>query len=232
MRDGSDEKPCILFSAKEVQPTTNPAETQVEEDKGTQPFSPAPTRATEWWSTRPWPFTPCAEPFISCGGPVAEEKSNLCYMYGTTADEEPIEKAPVASSSAVIKFRDSVNSNLVTTMVNRRTSGHYIDDAIIRDLKHRRQDYAHLATPRKIHTAGGALLDGTAEGVLEGVVIDDYGNQILVRVGIVVGPGIGRNLFSVTTAAQKGIVTIFDYENPRLEGINDIVPLPSENGDL
>ena len=68
--------------------------------------------------------------------------------------------------------------------------------------------------------------------MLQGLVADDNGNQILVRVDIVVVPGIGRNLFSVMTAAKKGIATIFDYENPRLEGLNVTVPLGSESGDL
>ena len=54
------------------------------------------------------------------------------------------------------------------------------------------------------------MLDGTVEGMLQGIVTDDYGNQIPVRVDIVVVPGIGRNPFSVMTAAKKGIVTIFD----------------------
>ena len=45
-------------------------------------------------------------------------------------------------------------------------------------------------------------------------------------------PWIGRNLFSVITAAKKGIVTIFDYKNPSLESFNVIVPLRSERGDL
>ena len=59
-----------------------------------------------------------------------------------------------------------------------------------------------------------------------------YGNQIVVRVDIVVVPGIGRNPFSVTTSAKEGIATIFDYENPRLEGFNVTVPLRNESGDL
>ena len=33
-------------------------------------------------------------------------------------------------------------------------------------------------------------------------------------------------------AAKKGIATIFDYKNPRLEGFNVTVPLRSESGDL
>ena len=126
-------------------------------------------------------------------------------------DEDPVEKALVASSSVAVTFEDSVNSNLATLMVDSGASSHYFDDAIIRDLKHRLQDYVHLTTPRKILTAGGAMLDGTAEGVLQDLITDDNGNQILVRVDIVVEHGIGRNLFSVMTAVREGIATIFGY---------------------
>ena len=93
----------------------------------------------------------------------------------------------------------------VIITVDTEASGYYFDDAIIRDLKHRLQDYVHLATLRKILTTGGARLDGKVEGVLQGVVADDYGNQIIVRVNFVVVPWIGRNLFSMTTAAKKGM---------------------------
>ena len=137
----------------------------------------------------------------------------------------------MASSSITVTSEDSVNSNFTTLVVNSGASGHYFDDAIIRNLKHRLQDYVHLAALRKILTAGGAILDSTAEGILEGLVEDNSGNQILVRVDIVMVPGIGRNLFSVMTAAKKGIVTIFDYENPMLERFNVTVPLWSESGD-
>ena len=61
-RDDSDEKPCISFLAREVQPAAKPAKTRVEEEKGTRPFGPVQTAVTEGWRTRPWPFTPRAEP--------------------------------------------------------------------------------------------------------------------------------------------------------------------------
>ena len=61
-------------------------------------------------------------------------------MFGIEGDEEPAEKAHMASSSAAIVFHYSTNSKLVTVMVNNEASGHYFDDAIIRDLKHRLQD--------------------------------------------------------------------------------------------
>ena len=228
MRDDPDEKPCMSFSAREVQSATKPAKARVEEEKGARPFGPVPRTATEGWRTRPWPpFTPRAEPAISFGGPVAEETFTMANS------KESVEKALiVASSTAAITTEDSVNSNLVTLTVDSGASGHYLDDAIIRDLKHRLQDHVHLATPRKILTAGGAMLDGTAEGVLQGLVVDHYGNQILNRVDIVMVPGIGRSLFSVMVAAKKSIATIFDYEKSKLEGFNVTVPLRSESGDL
>ena len=76
------------------------------------------------------------------------------------------------------------------------------------------------------------MLNGTAEGALQGLATDDSGNLTFVRVDIVVVPGVGRNLISVTTAAKKGIATIFDYENPRLEGFIVTVPLRRESGDF
>ena len=145
-------------------------------------------------------------------------------------EREPVKKALMASLSIALTSEDSVNSNFATLMVDIGASGDYFYDPIISDFKHRLQDYVHPATPRKIITAGGAMLDGTTEGVLQGLVTDEDGNQILVRVDIVVVPRIGRNLF-LGTAAKKGIVTILDYENPRLKGFNVTVPLWSESGD-
>ena len=138
----------------------------------------------------------------------------------------------MASSLVAVKPEDSVNSNFATLIMDSGASGHYFNDAIIRNLKPHLQNYVHLTTPRKILTAGGALSKGTAEGVLQGLVTDDNGDQILVRVDIVMVLGIGRKLFSVMTVAKKRIVTILDYENPRLEGFNVTVPLQSESGNL
>ena len=225
VRDDSDEKPCILFMAREAQPAAKHAKARVEE-KGARPSDPVSTAATGGRRTRPWSFTPRAEPIISLGGPVAEK------TFGMANDEEPVRKALGASPSVAVTSEDSVNSNLATLMVDSGASGHYFDDAIIRDRKRRLQDYVHLTTPGKILTAGGAMLDGTAKGVLQGLATDDNGNQIFVRVGIVVVPGIGRNLLSMTTAAKKGIAAIFNYENPRLEEFNVTVPLRIESGDL
>ena len=160
MRDDCDEKSCISFSASEVQLATKPARARVEEEKGARLFGPVLTAATEGWRTRPWPFTPRAEPqpetkpakaraeeekvarpfgpvstaategwithpwlftpraeqAISFDGPVVEEKSNLCYTFGMENDEEPVEKAPIASSLVAVTYEDSVNSIITTLM--------------------------------------------------------------------------------------------------------------------
>ena len=205
VRDKSHEKPCISFLAREVQSATKSAKAQAEE-KGPRPFGPASRAATEGWRSHPWSFTPRAKPSISSEGPVAEEKSNLCYTFGMANDDEPVEKALMASSSVDDPSDDSINSNLATLMEDSGASGHYFDDAIIRYLKQRRHNYTHLTTPRKIITTGGAML--------QGLVTDDNGNQVLVRVGIVVVSCIGRSLFSVMTAAKNSIATIFDHKTP------------------
>ena len=189
-------KPCISFLAREVQPAAKPAKARVEEEKRAQPLGPVQTAAPDGWRTRFWPFTSRAEPAISSGGPVDEETFKMAN------GEEPVEKVLMALSSAAVTSVDSVSSNLATLMVDSKASGHYFDDAIIRDLTHRLQDYVHLSTPRTTLTAGGALSNGTTEGVLQGFVTDDNSNQIVVRVNIVAVPGIRRNLLSVMTAAK------------------------------
>ena len=142
---------------------------------------------------------------FSFEGPVAEEKSNICYTFGMVNEEEIVEKALMAPSLVAVTSEDSVNSNFAILMVDSGASGHYFDDAIICNLKHRLQHYVHLATPRNILTAGGAMLKGTAEGVLQGLITEDNGNRIFVRVDIVVVPGIERNLFSVMTADERAL---------------------------
>ena len=95
-------------------------------------------------------------PVNSFRGPVAEETSNLCYLVEIAKDGEPVKKALMASPPAMSTSQDSVNSNLVTFSVDSGASGHYFDDAIIREVRHRLQDYGHLDMPRRTLTAGGS----------------------------------------------------------------------------
>ena len=88
---------------------TKPAKARVEE-KGARPFGPVSTAATEGWRTRPWPFTPRAGQAIFIGRSAAGE------TFGMTDDEEPVEKALMASLSVAVTSKDSANSNLATLM--------------------------------------------------------------------------------------------------------------------
>ena len=45
-------------------------------------------------------------------------------------------------------------------------------------------------------------------------------------------PGIGRNLFSDKSATKKGVISIFDFDNPRLELSGITVQLCAEDDDL
>ena len=96
----------------------------------------------------------------------------------------------------------------VTVLVDSGASGNYFDDQLIPELKDRLVDRVDLSMPRKILTAGGSLLEGTSEGLLQGLVTDEYGNSHLVRVDILIVSGIGSNLYSVKAAASKGVASI------------------------
>ena len=107
--EGWRTRPWLFTPRAEPLPVTKPTKVRVEK-KWAQPFSPVSTAATEGWRTRLWPFTPRAEQAISFGGSVAEE------TFGMANDEEPVEKALMASSSVAVTSEDSANSNLATLM--------------------------------------------------------------------------------------------------------------------
>ena len=155
-------------------------------------------------------------------------------MYGgSDSDGKPLySTALLASGPAAFKHKPSAGDNSINVLVDSGASGHYFDDLIIPDLKHRLLNYVLLTTSRKIFTAGGALLDSTAEGILQGLVTDNHGEQHLARIAILIVPGIGRNLFFVKSATKKGVVSIFDFDNPRLELSDITVPLRGEDDDL
>ena len=62
LRNESNEKPCISFFAREVQPAAKSAKVRVGEVKRSRLFGSVSTAAREGWRTRPWSFTPRTEP--------------------------------------------------------------------------------------------------------------------------------------------------------------------------
>ena len=190
--EGQPERPYMSFIATEVHPT---AATAPEQNHKAATWSFGSLSAS-----RPWPFEERAKPAISLGG---QEKPDFSYMYGTTdgEGEQLYDTALMASRPAEIERKPYVNGNVDAVLVDRGASGHYFDDLVIPELKHRIQDYTSLCTPHAILTAGESLLGDTPDGVLQGLITDDYGEQHLARFAILIVSGIGRNLFSVKTAA-------------------------------
>ena len=171
------------------------------------------------------------KPAISLGG---QDKPDLSYMYEGTDGEGELLHGPalIASGPATFKHMPSAGDDSVTVLVDSGAFGHYFDDLIIPSLKHCLLTYVLLTTPRKILTAGGSLLGGTAEGIHQGLDTDSHGEQYLPRIAILIVPGIGRNIFSVKLATKKGAISIVDFDNPRLESSGITVTLRAEDDEL
>ena len=71
--------------------------------------------------------------------------------------------------------RTSYSNDSVNALVDSGASGYYFDDAIIPGFRDRLEEYKILDVPQKFSTAGGGGLNGTAQGVLRGHVVDDKG---------------------------------------------------------
>ena len=84
-------------------------------------------------------------------------------------------------------------------------------------------DYRVLNVPQNNVRIGEHVFKGVATGIVQGTVTDDGGYKRQFSFGTVVVPGMGSNLFSVTTAMQKGIGTLFHPDKPRVE-YDDVVP--------
>lgn len=94
-----------------------------------------------------------------------------------------------------------------TVLVDSGTSGNYFDEIIL-ELKHRLLHRIDLTVPCNFMTAVEFQLDGTSEGVLQGIVTREYGNPNPVYIGILTVSGIGSNFYSIKAAASKGITIL------------------------
>ena len=130
-----------------------------------------------------WSRTPMDSPKSLGGSP---ERKTGRVMIGSTA-----------------RLWKGCRNDSVNVLVDSGASGHYFDDAIIPGFRDRLEEYKVLDVPRKISTAGGGGLNGTAHGVLRGHVINDKGVRRSVQLSCLIVPGLGRNLFSVKQAAAN-----------------------------
>ena len=104
-------------------------------------------------------------------------------------------------------------------LVDSGASEHYFDDAIILELRDTLDSHQVLDVARKITTAFGEQLDVVAQRLLSGIVVDSKGVRRSAQHSSLVVSDLGCNLFSTKRAVRKGVVPIFDTDNPRRDYI-------------
>ncbi|CAN0576528.1 unnamed protein product, partial [Ectocarpus sp. 12 AP-2014] len=80
-------------------------------------------------------------------------------------------------------------------------------------------------------TAGEHVIEGIAKGTIAGTFNDQHGEKQPVSFSAIEVPGLGRHLFSPVVALQKGVATIFDPTQPRLEMGDAIIPMKQLGND-
>ena len=110
-------------------------------------------------------------------------------------------------------------------VVDRGATNNYLDLALIPGMRAHMCNVEHLQVPYTIVAAGQHLLKGVTTGTIFGAVTDDNGNDRRVSFRVVLVPDLGTNLFSVTTAMQKGVATLFHPANARLESGDVVIPM-------
>ena len=99
-------------------------------------------------------------------------------------------------------------------MVDSGATHNFVDPFPTPRLKEFMSDYRVLNVPQNIVGIGEHVLKGVATGIVRGTVTDDGGHERQFSFDAVVLSGTGSNLFSSTTAMQKGIATYFTLASP------------------
>ncbi|CAN0529167.1 unnamed protein product, partial [Laminaria digitata] len=94
--------------------------------------------------------------------------------------------------------------------VDSGASDHFIDDELLPGLREGMKEYKTLTEPKPIETAGNKKVLATATGTICGHIINQSGEDIPVRISVVVVPGIGRHLLSSARAMRSGVSTILE----------------------
>ena len=110
-------------------------------------------------------------------------------------------------------------------MVDSGATHNFVDPFLTPRLKEFLSDYRVLNVPQNIVGIGEHVLNGVATGIVQGTVTIDGGHKRQFSFDALVVPGMGSNLFSVTTAMQKGIATLFHPDKPRLEYDDVVLPM-------
>ena len=116
-------------------------------------------------------------------------------------------------------------------LVDSGATDNYLDPALTPGVQAHMRDIEDLRIPLPIITAGQHVLHGVTTGVISGTVTGDSGHDRQVSFRVVLVPGLGTNLFSVTAALSNGVASLFYPENPRLESGDVLVPMKIRGAD-
>ena len=130
----------------------------------------------------------------------------------------------MASSAKESTLLRSDGSSIVM-LVDSGATDNYIDPALTPGVRAHMREIDDLRTPLSIITAGRHVLHGVTTGVLSGTVTDDSGQDKEVAFRVVLVPGLGTNLFSVTAALSNGVASLFPPDKPRLESGDTVIPM-------
>ncbi|CAB1113015.1 unnamed protein product [Ectocarpus sp. CCAP 1310/34] len=119
----------------------------------------------------------------------------------------------------------------ILMLVDSGATDNYLDPALTPGVRAHMRDIEDLRIPLPIITAGQHVLHGVTTGVLFGTVTDDSGQDRQVSFRVVLVPGLGTNLFSVTAALSNGVASLFYPDNPRLESADAVVPMKIQGVD-
>ena len=102
-------------------------------------------------------------------------------------------------------------------LVDLGSSKHFIDPELIRWLESRMLECTRIEPLMKIRAAGNNVSHDTAKGILLVVVRGTDDILKTVKLPIVLVPGLKRNVFSTSTAAQKCLQTIIEKRGSSLD---------------
>ena len=127
----------------------------------------------------------------------------------------------------VVLSATSLCSDDVTLMmlVDSGATHYFVDPLLTPWLQEFVTDYSVLSAPHTIVTAGQHVLHGVAADTVLGIISDDGGLERVDSFHAVVVPEMGANSFSLTETMRKGVVTVFNPDNPRLEVDNIVLPM-------
>ena len=120
----------------------------------------------------------------------------------------------MATTTALSAASFCSDETVLTMMVDSGATHNFVDPFHTPRLKEFMSDYRVLNVPQNIVDIGEHVLKGVATGIVRGTVTDDGGHERQFSFDAVVVPGMGSNLFPVTTAMQKGLLRYFTLTSP------------------